>query len=201
MFRHLIGILLMMFLIAIVTTQAVSFIGEDIEHEFMHGIHLYAGQEYSYENLRKYRALEAHMDFERLKKHAGYDARLLRLIIVDEPRINASIDSFGNIRLYQGMIDFNGPFREHTVSVLAHEIAHWTEGHLRPTGYHCDISLSGSRMCEKSADIAGQRLMDKAGYDACEASGIWLRLLMKYGNLGGSSHPTMWDRFNYLRCY
>lgn len=145
--------------------------------------------------------LEAALMFEKLKRQGGTLGKMTTLKFVhDDQTVNAYVNQFGEVHMYTGMLLFNEGFPEHTAAVLAHEIAHFTMGHTTYNYSKCRGPLENSRACEKEADLVGLVYMKKAGYNHCEAAGIWLRIFLKYGPGSGTSHPRHMERFEYLRC-
>ncbi len=106
----------------------------------------------------------------------------------------------GSIVLHKGLLTFNRRHPDAIVYVMAHEIGHWVLGHLGWKHPWCASSNRRHKQCEKDADLYAITLMRKAGYNHCAAAENWKRMLYKFGNRGGSTHPTPRERYNYLRC-
>lgn len=148
----------------------------------------------------------AHMQaaFKRLIKMADLrNADQLRVYVrYGDMSKNASIYDNGLVVMTEGNVVFTQQFPDQLYFILAHEIMHWKHGDLHTRHAYCDKSLANSRSCEKQADLAGKRLMKKAGFDHCSGGNYWFRWLHKYGDTGkGGSHPSAKERYEYLRCY
>lgn len=138
--------------------------------------------------------------FQSIKKAAGPRARNMTLHIETGRAVNAYVNSAGEVHIYAGMLLFTENDPDQIAGVIGHEIAHHLLGHTGPLGFICRTSDAGSQMCEKQSDIVGMRLMKKAGFNECRAAEIWLRMYYRWGNVGGTSHPKVLDRYNYTRC-
>lgn len=73
--------------------------------------------------------------------------------------------------------------------VIAHELAHATEGH---------IFKSPTREFELQADRIGMAFLIKAGYDGDLALAEWTNNPLNHKSLIGESHPTFEDRWREL---
>jgi Zn-dependent protease with chaperone function len=90
--------------------------------------------------------------------------------------------------------------------VIGHELAHiqdqeiysWTQ-----RNKYCHATTANQRSCEKEADLEGQRIMSRAGYDKCR-SADYPKIMVKFGDdhfdPSVSIHPSNQNRVNYLSC-
>jgi predicted Zn-dependent protease len=140
--------------------------------------------------------------FDKLKKAAGPSAIGASLWIhTTSKQIQAVAWGDGSIVIHQGELTFNKNHPDAVVYVMAHELAHWSLGHLTTVGHaYCGTTNERHRKCEQAADLWAVDIMEKAGYNKCAAGGLWLRMLQSFGNIGGVTHPTAKQRYNYLRC-
>jgi hypothetical protein len=102
-------------------------------------------------------------------------------------------------RNFLGFLDYD---TDKIAAVMAHEIMHVVLGHTNNTPKLSWTIDYFNRMEERESDIQGQILMNKAGYNGCEAADIWLKFMFTYPQELGSetTHPHALTRYNYLRC-
>ena len=155
----------------------------------------------SFETIRD-RALElrARAMFHQIQRHVGPAAKNMRFRIVRDNEINAYVTNYGVITIYTGMLRFTADYPNQIAHVIAHEIAHHMLGHTTYRSPYCRVSSKGSRQCENEADQVGMIYIRELGYNQCRASEIWLRFFFRWGNVGGTTHPKMLDRYEALRC-
>jgi len=139
--------------------------------------------------------------FQKLRKTAGFKKHQIKLRVnYRVRRASAYISgngSFAIITISRGELHLNEGYPEQMAFIIAHEIGHFALGHLR---YGRPNSYADSRRREKAADLYGKRLMGKAGYNVCAAGEYWKRIMKKYGNRDGKTHPKYSERYRYLRC-
>ena len=136
--------------------------------------------------------------FDRLVDAAPYSAKALSLYVNTTPILNAYANGAAQVVIYTGELNFalrdnNDP--EQLVSVIAHEISHWTRLHVTLRSLSCNSSLEASRNCEREADYYGVYLMFKAGYDCDGARRAWHAYNNRFGaGSGQGSHPGSYER-------
>lgn len=77
--------------------------------------------------------------------------------------------------------------------ILAHELAHIYD-------IRVNSKFIPSKAREKYADLQALKYMKKAGYDVCKAPNRFKRLMKKYGDSKGITHPKLSERIRYLSC-
>ena len=138
--------------------------------------------------------------------------------LVHEDAINAYAD--GNaIYITLGMYRFARTDLE-LQAVIAHELAHNSEGHIAKTmgrgrlgalvdaaaaAYGVDTEGAFSRIAmamfnkqfEREADYVSMYMLERAGVDASEASGLWRRMALEHPDsvIFAGTHPTTAERF------
>ena len=152
------------------------------------------------------------------EKVCNYDMELL-----PQDELNAFADG-NTVYVTQGMMRFTENDQELQL-VIAHEIAHNSEGHIDKTmgnyllGALADLAaaaygidtegifsdLAGSvfsQAFEREADYVGMYLLARAGIDTVEVSNFWRRMAAEYpGNIKGtftSSHPATAERYTNI---
>jgi hypothetical protein len=102
-------------------------------------------------------------------------------------------------RYFLGFLDYD---TDKIAAVIAHELMHVVLGHTNKIPKLSWTLDYFNRLEERDSDIQGQILMNKAGYNGCEAADIWLKFAILFPRELGSetSHPHALTRYNYLRC-
>ena len=100
-----------------------------------------------------------------------------------------------------GMMNFVKDDNE-LASIIGHELAHNTMGHIRKIVTNLIISLGGTRytrLFESEADYVGIYYMTRAGYDPQGVEDLWRRLALTNPKsvVRAKTHPVYPDR--YLR--
>jgi hypothetical protein len=140
--------------------------------------------------------------FHKLKKVAGItDPRVKLYIDYDDYQPNAAMWPDGAVILTVGEILYTKDHIQQLYFIIAHELAHWHNGDVSHKSLYCSFSDANSRKCEQSADLVGQTFILLAGMDVCAAGDYWVRWIRDNGNFGGGgSHPSPYERYQYLRC-
>jgi hypothetical protein len=84
--------------------------------------------------------------------------------------------------------------------VIGHELGHIAHGELNPDSDRFDYRFGHAKQIEKEADLYGQQLANKAGYDGFAASALWQHMIDINGDFNDPDHPMPSERRDYLRC-
>lgn len=87
--------------------------------------------------------------------------------------------------------------------VLGHELGHIKHGDVSngERGQFCGSSKANTRSCETDADLYGQQLANKAGYDGCKAVEVMSIMRDAFGEIPpNEDHPTFAKRIESLKC-
>ena len=117
---------------------------------------------------------------------------------------SSTINAYANgrsITMTAGMMNFVKDDNE-LASIIGHELAHNTMGHIRKIVTNLVISLGGTRytrLFESEADYVGIYYMARAGYDPQGVEDLWRRLALTNPKsvVRAKTHPIYPDR--YLR--
>lgn len=94
----------------------------------------------------------------------------------------------------QKIIEFLRRDIDYMALVIAHEFAHILDQSCRGTP-------AVQRRNEKSADLHGQKLANKAGYNGCDGYQMWIDYYNMYGpNPNDHDHPGILQRAAYMKC-
>lgn len=132
---------------------------------------------------------EVHQIYNNLLKFTGIPSSLMpTLVIVNSDEINAYADTVNwEIGINSGMLKFCDT-KDEVASVLAHEIGHIMMEHSALNPKNDD---SQQAMLEGNADKYGIYLLLRAGYDACQAKNLWIKLRDTEGDYEiNSGHPN-----------
>jgi Zn-dependent protease with chaperone function len=94
--------------------------------------------------------------------------------------------------------------KDELAGVIAHELGHVKSGEGSGNIVVEQAFQKNPRLFERRADIYGQVLMGKAGYDKCKANGFLKKLLKIHGVHGvqeSPTHPPILERIRYLTCH
>jgi hypothetical protein len=150
--------------------------------------------------------------FNKLTSGDAYFNKVKVHLILDKKNgeINAFTQSCGkdcaNVTVTKGMIDFlsQKPDRiNFEADVMGHELGHARHGDVFNglRAIHCNSNNTGSRDCEKDADMYGQGLATKVGYNGCTMAALMTLYRDAVGEIpDGEDHPTFSDRITYLTC-
>ncbi len=125
---------------------------------------------------------EAVVVYNNLGKYTGVPGNMPLLIIADDPQVNAWIDT-ENMTITTGMLAFVKN-QDELAAVIGHEMGHYILQHF-------ELKTGDSRLHEANADKFGIYLMLRAGYDVCNAKGVWERFDDRFGDsVITISHPS-----------
>lgn len=133
--------------------------------------------------------------FDRLIKASNQKGITIR--VTHDKYVNAAMCSNGILEVTQGLVDFTREDVDMLAGIIAHEIGHHKLKHTKIW----PRSSAHSRILEKAADIYAFNLMPLAGYNQCDYVKAFKKLLKKYGNEGGDTHPSTLERIKYLECH
>ena len=131
--------------------------------------------------------------------------KILKASGINEAPPNIVVDTLGSGAYYDGVdIHISNTLlrslrnEDELALVIAHEFSHALLKHV--TLVVQTITFPDTRYREVQADIYGTFLVDKAGYDSCNAAKFWLRLYNTTTGaiLNTSSHPSPLQRYHYL---
>ncbi len=119
--------------------------------------------------------------YNTLQKYTGVPGAIPPLVILDSEVINAWV-SPDSLTVTTGMLNFVKN-KDELAAVVGHEMGHVMLQHFQLDG--------DSRLHEANADKYGIFLMLRAGYNVCNAEGVWQRFDDRFGDdILTSSHPS-----------
>lgn len=141
--------------------------------------------------------------FTMLQFTAGKSANKIQLWLYTSNVVNAHMDDSANLVIYAGILNFimrDRNDKDMLAGIMAHEIGHWTLGHVRDSSTCFDTALN-TRNCEREADIYSVKLMTDAGYDCHHASKFFTDIIKTWGSINlknESTHPSDRERETYI---